>query len=556
MTEPTTSRASAIVGRAGRAVRAAGPTIAEIVTSVGASLLMLAWSTTIKVDPLNRVGQVSGMAALQLRFALIGVVIVAGMLVAYRWGGPLAKLLTARLGCAAFAGITTGLVAGGMFMALRGTPWGLWAGGGDYTPLLRWAYDVKAGASIPAYYPPLFTYLIGDYSALTGLAPEYAIKHLQIFFTAMYGPATYLAWRLNLRPAWALGVGGLAMLPFLEPVKPYEQIVLVVLVPVLIAVVRRLRRAGELSTAGAVRIGVGYGAGLGVMFLLYSGWFVWFAPGVVLAAVLLGPWRRSARPALLFTATTTLVFLAVAWMHLRGLLEARGALSDDFFYFDTCTNPTYIAMWANDRPFLLGSVWPPLGELGGVGVFTLLLAGGALLAIGLGWRRTPVAVAGLAIVGAWLIRMWLASQMFDTSTVRLYPRTTIAILYALLALAGYGLFYLVSSWRARPSAPLGLLVIPLAFVLASGASATVDKYLPSPHQDSTGWFAWIAQAKPSLTGVCSKYATVHGCVWGRPLTLLRVPSAPPTCRAPKGDNQPAVSEPAVLRRARLLDVGR
>ncbi len=333
----------------------------------------------------------------------------------------------------------------------------------------------------------------------------------------MFGPAAYLFWRMLLRPVWALAIGVLAMLPFVEPVKPYENIALVVLVPVLIALIRLVRDSARLAPKRAALLGLAYGAGLGLIFLLYSGWFVWFALGVIAAVAVVLPWRTAAGRAGILLGTASLAFLVVSWIHLRGLFASSGGTSDNFFYFDTCTDPTYIAMWANDRPFTFGTVWPPLGEFAGVGVFTLLLAAGAGLAIALGWRRSPVIVAGLGIVGAWLVRMYLASQMYATGTVRLYPRTLQAILYCLLILAGFGIFYTFGAVARRlghtsrlTSAPLGLLLIPLLFIVASAGSATVDKYLPDAYRDSFGWLAWIAQTKPA-NGRCSTYGALHGC---------------------------------------------
>ena len=125
---------------------------------------------------------------------------------------------------------------------------------------------------------------------------------------------------------------------------------------------------------------------------------------------------------------------------------------DNFFYFDTCTDPAYIAMWRNDRPFGAGSVWPPLGELGGVGVFTVLLTIGAGVALGLAWRRTVVIGIGFVIVGAWLVRMLLAGQMYATNTVRLYPRTTMVVLYGLLLLTGLAVFFVSRGGPAVPDA--------------------------------------------------------------------------------------------------------
>ena len=213
----------------------------------------------------------------------------------------------------------------------------------------------------------------------------YAIKAIQLIGTALFGPAAYLAWRLTLRPAWALGIGVVAMLPFIEPVKPYPQIALVMLVPVLVSYpARRPPRRGPHRTRGRRarpdvrrRNRSALHALLRLVRLVRarggSSLSCWWPRG--------GPHcgRRWCWPARRWST-----FLLVTWWHLTGLLAPTGGTSDNFFYFDTNTEPTYFAMWRNDRPQDVGNVWPPLGELGGVGLFTILLAVGLGVAIWLG----------------------------------------------------------------------------------------------------------------------------------------------------------------------------
>jgi galactan 5-O-arabinofuranosyltransferase len=459
------------------------------------------------------------------------------MLAVHRWGAAGARAITKRLGCAAAAGLATGLVAGGIVVALRGTPWALWAGGADYAPIIQ-ALQADNLNNVLAHYPPLFPALLGAWSDISGKPLAYALQDLQVVGTALFGPAAYLAWRMVLPPPWALAVGVVAMLPFIEPVKPYPQITLIMFIPVAVALVRKVRHSASLTPPRAILAGVGFGLVLGMLFLLYSGWFIWCAPGLLVATALVLPWRKGLKPALLLCASTLAVFLAVAWVHLRGLFNETGGLSDAYFYWDTCTDPAYIAMWRNDRPFGAGDVWPPIGELGGVGLFTVLLAAGAGVALLLAWRRTVVIAIGFSILGAWLIRMWLASEMYATETVRLYPRTTMVVLYGLLLLAGLAVYFAAAAIGrqlsrrdtnagdsvpsesgagdrgapdggpevTRGGAPTAILLIPLLFLFAAAGSATIDRYMPSQRQDGNGFFAWIAQTVPTLEGACSPYA--------------------------------------------------
>jgi galactan 5-O-arabinofuranosyltransferase len=304
------------------------------------------------------------------------------------------------------------------------------------------------------------------------------------------------------------------------------------LIPVLVKFLHTVRHAGRLSLLRAGLLGLVFGAGIGVLFLLYSGWFVWGALGIFVAFLVVTPWRTALlRVAVLGTATLV-TFVAVAWVHLSGLLNNSGGTSDKYFYFDTDTEPAYIAMWRNDRGVGAGPIWPPFGELGGVGLFTILLAIGAGVAIYFGWRRTVVLTLGCVAVSAWLMRMYLASESYATLSVRLYPRTLMIILYCLLLLTGFSVFYAVTwlrnrpqplsleqlslepvsraaRWRAKP--PLGLMLIPLLFFFASAGSATSDRYMPQSPQGSMGYFTWIAQYHRLLDGNCTQYGRLHGC---------------------------------------------
>jgi hypothetical protein len=492
---------------------------AEAVTATVPAVLFVAWSKNIDVDPLTRIGQVSGLAALQLRFAIISIVLVAALVLIHRFGTEAVREAATRIGCALVAGLATALAAGGTAVAVRHTPWALWANLGDNHWILDWTHRMLDGNDVPDYYPPMSMWALVEWSRVSGKPPEYALQDIQLFGSALFGPAAYLAWRLTLRPVWALAIGVTASLPFFEPVKPYAQITLVMLIPVLVKFLHELRYAGRLRWWRVVVLGLIFGAGIGLLFLLYSGWFVWTAAGILVAALVVMPWRGGLARGAVLCGVTLATTVAVSWVHLRGLLDSSGGTSDRYFYFDTNTEPTYFAMWRNDRAVGAGPVWPPLGELGGVGVFTLLLAAGAGVAIWFGWRRTVVLALGCFAASAWVMRMWLASEQYSTMTVRLYPRTTMVLLYCVLLLTGFGVRHAVTWLRERPGrqplrlAPVGLLLVPLLFVFASAGSATADKYMPPETLESRGtfgFFTYMAQHTPLLEGGCPQYGRQHG----------------------------------------------
>lgn len=495
-----------------------GKVPAEGLASLIAAFGFLIASTRINVNPMVRVGQVSGLAQLQLGFAISAIILVVALLVGERKLPVTWRRWLTPLACAIAAGLFTGLVAGGIRVALNGTRYGLWAGMGDWAWIGEWATSVMQGHGLPAYhYPPIPIYALAGWADLTNQPIQYAMRDMQLVGTALFGPATYLAWRLLTRPVLALGVGVIAMIPFLEPVKAYPQLTLVVMIPVLIKFLDIVRRSAERTVARSLLVGIALGLGVGGLFMLYSGWFVWCALGFVAAYVVVVPKRGAWPQVLVLTAASAVTFLATTWVHLMGLLAPTGAVSDRFFYFDTDTDPTYFAMWRNDRPGDVGP-WPPPGELGYVGLFTLLLVAGVGVALWLGWRRTTVLSVGLIAVGAWLMRMYLAGASYATGTVRLYPRTTMVLLYATLILTGVAvvlaaraLIKLVPrpvTWPPRP--PIGLMIIPVLMVFAFTGSATIDTFMPGP-RGSLGDFATDAHIHPLLDGSCPKYGVNRGC---------------------------------------------
>jgi galactan 5-O-arabinofuranosyltransferase len=515
---------------------------AEVVTCVGAAMGSVALSQSVDVDPLDRVGQVSGLAALDLRFVLAGLAVLAACVATARF--PRVFAVVGRLACAAVAGLATGLVAGGIVLALHGTTWALFANWGDSGQLIRWADDILAGRPVPSDYPPVALHLIARWAELTGDSTAGALRTSQVVGTALFGPVAYLSWRLVLAPVWALAVALVAAMPLLEPYKPYTTVVLVALVPLLIAFLRVLRRAGTLTWARLAIAGVAAGGALGLLFSLYSGWFLWSAPGALVAILVRFPWRAPLR-GLALLGVTAAGLVVVAWPHLFGVIAAAGTVQDRYFYFDTAVEPAYIAMWRNDLPGDVGP-WPPPGELAGVGVFTVLLVIGLGVAVAVAGRRTAVLTAGTLLAGAWILRLAIASQMYATQTVQLYPRTTAEILFCLLLLlvlaARYGGSRLHDAWRAhvvagngrvpRNATPLiGALCAALLLAL-SMASATADRYLPR-NDGSVGLLAYVAQNVRQPDGQCPRFSGPNGCA-PDPGALLRGEWPPGGGRASPG----------------------
>lgn len=468
--------------------------------SFGAAGLFALYCSVIKVDPLQRIGQVSALSSMGLMFTILALLLVGALVVAARVRGGAGFDRTASLVCAAIAGLATGMVAGGIVVALHGTPWGLNGHGGDAGVLIEWTNDVRRGNALPPAYPPLSVYMLGWYADLFGTTSATAVKHMQIVGTALVGPILYLSWRLLLRPIWALAIGVVAALPLIDtsPYAPYANGVLMVLIPLLVWFFDVLRRADEHSIAQLARRGAAFGGAVGVLCLMYSGWFQWSAPGVLVVGLVLFPWRRAPRPAAILCGAAVAMFLAVAGRYLYGALTQGEGIVDNYIYFDVNTDPAYVAMYRGDLPGAVG-MWPPLGELAGVGLFTVLMAIGLGASIALGRARTLVITVGSILGGCFLFRFWYAHLLWHTKLVQLYPRTTPEILYCLLILTGYAV-HLAVERRGKnaesPSVMIGALC-GLMLVFGSAGSAISDHYMPNNDRPvSPGWLAWQAHHQP------------------------------------------------------------
>ncbi|WP_439662591.1 hypothetical protein ACSHWB_14740 [Lentzea sp. HUAS TT2] len=487
--------------------------LAEAVVSISMALIMVVLARRLEINPMDRIGQVSGLAALQLRYALLALVFLVALVVAARSRWAVLSPLAERLAAAAVAGLTTGLIGGAVAVALKGSHWGLNASFGDGAAIVRTVKLVIDTGGMQADYPPGSIYGLAWYSQLTGSSPDQALKASQIIGTALFGPIAYLAWRLLLPPLWALGIGIVPALPLIEPYKFYVTIMLIVLIPLLLKLLQQLRRAATIPWSRLVLTGVGIGSAMGLIFLIYSGWFVWSAPGVLVTALVVFPWRTGLLRGLTLTAVTTAMFVLVSSRHLFGLLTASTSVKDQYFHIDTWVEPTYFVMGKGDLPGSNPGPWPPPGELGGVGLFTLLLFVGLVVLIVVARRRTIVIALSSIIAGSWVLRYHFASQMYGTDSVQLYPRTSPQLLYCFLLAGGFAIYYIARSQTVRTrlanlspaSASIGVLA-GLMLLTASAGSAIGDKYMPRS-DNSVGSLAYSAQVTRGPDGKCSRFTS-------------------------------------------------
>ncbi|MGW5850592.1 hypothetical protein ACWFQ8_22025 [Streptomyces sp. NPDC055254] len=520
-----------------RALRSRGTLLfLEAAVAFAAALVLPLLARGFNFNPLNRIAQVSGLAAIQLRFVLIGLLCVAAVALAMRLRGGRHFDLTARFAAAAIAGLASGFVAAGAVVALHGTPWPMFGLNGDSGRIVEWAHAVANGRpSGSPVYPPAPLHTLGHYAEwFRGGNTAYAFKDLQILGAAAFGPLVYLAWRLLLSPVRALAFGVAPAFALIDAYKPYSQTVLVLLVPVLVAMVVSLRRSGTDDWRRLLLKGAGFGVLLGVLFLTYSGWFLWSAAGVLFAALLYFPWRTGRLKGAAFLGASLAGFLVVAGRYLVVMLTEGQTTKDYNFRFDNFTDPAYYLMWRTDMPGKVGE-WPLPGEYGGVGLFALLTFVCLGAAIWLGIRRPMVVTIAAMFISAWVMRMFIASHMYETQTVQLYTRTNNQLLYCGLLLCAL-LAHLVSQriaarrtaeeaadtaagpagghrsgsgLPAREGAVIGTLCA-LLLLLGTVASSMADRYMPA--QDGTyRILPYVSHTITEQDGSCPKFAPGGTC---------------------------------------------
>lgn len=506
---------------------AAGLLGLEAVVAFAACLVLPLLARGLKLNPLDRIAQVSGLAAIQLRFALLGLLLTGVVLLAMRLRGGRHFDLATRIASAGVAGLASGFVAAGAVVALLGTPWPMFGLNGDSGRIVEWSQAVAHGLPSPSpVYPPLPLYTLGYYAEwFRGGNTAYAFKDLQILGAAAFGPLVYLAWRMLLSPIRALAFGVLPAFVLIDAYKPYSQTVLVVLIPTLVAMVVALRRSGTEDRRAVLLKGAGFGVLLAVLFMIYSGWFLWSAVGVLFAALLYFPWRTGPLKGVYFLGAALVGFLVVAGQYLWILLTVGQDTKDYNFRFDNFTDPAYYLMWRTDMPGAVTQAqWPPAGEFGGVGLFAMVTFVCLGVAIWLGFRKPLVIIVAAVFLSAWVMRMYIASHMYETQTVQLYTRTNNQLLYCgliLCALVAHLLSLRLAARRAvegqtvvpgipgRQAAVIGSLCA-LLMLFGTVASSMSDRYMPA--KDGTyRIMPWVSHTVRKLDGKCPRFAPGGQC---------------------------------------------
>lgn len=225
----------------------------------------------------------------------------------------------------------------------------------------------------------------------------------------------------------------------------------------------------------------------------------------------------------------------VAGRYLMVMLTEGQTTKDYNFRFDNFTDPAYYLMWRTDMPGKVGE-WPLPGEYGGVGLFALVTFVGVGAAIWLGMRKPMVITIAAMFISAWVMRMYIASHMYETQTVQLYTRTNNQLLYCgllLCALVVHLVSLRIAERRSQPDAGTGTVtgtgapktagtgfpgregavigaLCALLLLLGTVSSSMADRYMPAK-ENTYRILPWVSHTITERDGSCPKYAPGGTC---------------------------------------------
>lgn len=271
------------------------PSAVAVLTAAIASPVLYAVPGQLNLDPFSARGEALGVAALLL--------LATAVLTVTRWR-------SGERVAAAAAGLLAAWMALSTRAALHGTPYGALGLEGDANRMAamanRFSLTIASADAwhqgLPQEYPPLYPWLIGRASAITGLPAWRLLDNAQVAAVALATLAGFLLWRRWFSGWAALVIAGTSVLCFSRLEKTFELLALVVFVPWALDCLARPPRARLHWLAS--------GLIAGALILLYWGWFLFSALGLVWLA--LWTWRthgdrRGFARHLLATAAVALV---------------------------------------------------------------------------------------------------------------------------------------------------------------------------------------------------------------------------------------------------------
>jgi hypothetical protein len=209
--------------------------------------------------------------------------------------------------------------------------------------------------------------------------------------------------------------------------------------------------------------------------------------------------------------------IGVGGIHLIPMLRESlfgNAVSDAYFYSDTFADPAYFLMAQGDLSDRTD--WPPIGELGGVGVLMLLFAASIAIAVAYFWKNPVVQVPLLILASALAARYSIATLMVYKNAVYLWPITQAVLIFVLLVLCAFVIRYFwnllrnIGSQVSKPTPIRAGLIVAFAIIFSSAASSISSEYYPLD-SGTTSKFAFYSQHMEEVHVDCFPLIILENC---------------------------------------------
>ncbi|MEO3855218.1 arabinofuranosyltransferase [Acrocarpospora sp. B8E8] len=473
-----------------RAPRFSGGTIAALAVWAAGSALALVLPRWLDLSPLSIQG-----AALPL--AVGGLVIAVVVAVAARWPGR------ADLVGGAAAGLLAAWVLLTLRTALYGTPHGFGTLAGDMGRMSAMATRFSEtlangdplGVGVPSEYPPLFPWLIGRASALSGVPAWRLLGYAEMISMSVAVIAAYLLWRRLVSAPVALAVTVAGLAGFHDPAKAFVVVTIAAFVPWTLQTLWT-PPAGRLNWLVAGVIG-------GLIVCTYLGPFMLCSFGLLalLALLLRGPDRSEHLRHLLKVIAVTVV--VSGWYLLPyaiTILTKGGQTVQDLYPTDDLLEPP-----------------PPFGSLSPLSALQIVGLAGVLWYRRAAWWATPMLclIAGLYVYRA----VMLARFTVDGHTM--FAHYTTRMLGPILAVCGVLTITMLAGALARRLArplPRGLGLAGVAVLVIWTMFTAVGSWMPN-RDALTGAApnsAAVAHLQPFPDGRLPRFAVAEHALDGFP----------------------------------------
>ena len=428
-----------MLGRAARGITPAPRLLVILIATAVAAWLLERW---VQAAP----PEVAIRPWLEIWFQL-GVLVWVGALAAL-YLSPLPRPWKYDLAVALLALFMFGVVA----LSLKETPFAFGGLGGD--ALLHASVVAKTATlggfpdmiyrDLPAFYPPLYHYLLGTAARMTGVEPWLLFKPGLLTTSLLLPFALYSLWRRVTSAAVAMGAA-FALLVIHDWFKPYEWIVIMLFVPYWLHWALNVTHVRvEASRRYLLWLAAGSMVGA-LLFLTY--YYFFFIGGLSLVVIWIGERVAARQNRTGAKAAGAARLIVINWPHVALLLAGVAALSAVYWlpYLWSMVSADSVQMLQN-RAITEGKLPLPLefvsSSLQGRALFASLI----VLVVAADRRLVPRALLYLLSTLYVWIGIGYVAMLLDRPllTWRSHPMVEVLLSFSL----GAAIVYLSRIWRA------------------------------------------------------------------------------------------------------------